>query len=84
MAEYTLMPETHLDITEHGEVKWFKGYGAVPVAPFEGECEHFGREVIAWGWDAKHYEFVQCSDCLSRSWNTDRGVVTTPWMQPKT
>lgn len=76
------MPETSVDVKGHGEVKWFKDFGPVPVEPFTGDCGHMGQEVIAWGWDIKHYEFVQCSDCKSRAWTTDRGIATTTWMQP--
>lgn len=78
-----------IDDTTHGAIHWFKGYGPVPVAPYTGTCDHWGQGVIAYGWDLKHYELVECgidgpgnTGCRARAWSDDRGRTTTPWMVP--
>lgn len=82
------MAEPSIDV-EAGEVKWWRGYGPVPVEPYSGDCLHTGQAVIAWGWDWKHYELVMCGlegpdgfGCHARAWSDERGRATTPWMQP--
>ena len=84
------MADAHIDDPTHGAVRWWRGYGPVPVEPYTGDCEHWGQSVIADGWDLKHYELVQCdvhltggAGCGSRAWSNERGQATTPWMQPK-
>ncbi|MEV8149938.1 hypothetical protein AB0O52_17555 [Arthrobacter sp. NPDC080073] len=81
------MTVPHIEDETHGNIRWFRDYGPVPVENYEGECQHRGQSVIAWGWDRKHYELVECGingkDCGSRAWSDERGRITTPWMQPK-
>jgi hypothetical protein len=83
------MSEPFIDDPTHGAVLWLRGCGPAPVQPYTGSCEHWGRTVIADGWDFKHYELVQCdlhtegsAGCGSRAWTDPRGVATTTWMQP--
>jgi hypothetical protein len=75
-----------IDDPTHGAVKWLRGVGPTSVTPYTGDCKHWGQSVIAYGWDLKHYELVECGidgeDCGSRAWSDDRGRITTPWMQP--
>lgn len=80
------MSVAHIDNDTHGAVRWFRDYGPVPVQPYTGDCQHWGQSVIAWGWDSKHYELVECGisghgDCNSRAWSNEKGQITTPWME---
>jgi len=78
-----------IDDPTPGAVHWLRGIGPVPVSPYTGDCQHWGQDVIAYGWDLKHYELVQCGldgpgndGCRSRAWSNERSHITTPWMQP--
>lgn len=72
-----------IDDTTHGAVHWWPGQGPKPVSSYTGGCLHRMQRVIAYGWDLKHYELVECDqECGSRAWSNEKGKITTAWMQP--
>ncbi len=79
------MAEPHVDqdMRDRGTVRWFSGEGPrQPQVPYVGDCKHMGQRVVAWGPDEKHYELVECSDCLGRAWSDGRYRPTTQWLVP--
>ncbi|MGW5387188.1 hypothetical protein [Nocardia sp. NPDC003963] len=79
------MAEPHVDKSEHGHVRWFKGYGPANHGPFTGHCPHqIGADCwlvpIAWGWDFRHYTLDECQKCGARAWHNERCLPTTEWI----
>lgn len=83
------MAEPHVDRSEHGEVRWFKGWGPIETfGEYRGPCDHksadwrgyYDPRCIAWGWDFKHYELGQCLWCGARAWFNEKVQPTTAWM----
>lgn len=75
------MSEAHVDQDVAGTVKWFAGYGPVPVV---GECPHrsCGHTVvptIAWGPDYEHYCLVRCDDPAGCAGQCRGWAAEYPW-----